>query len=62
MKLYNIIAINTGTGQQVYNENLPWTNEPNDEEIKEFIRFIRPFLKFDQILSTYLRELNENEV
>lgn len=62
MKLYNIIAINTGTGQQVYNENLPWINEPSQDEIKEFICFIRPFLKFDQVLSTYLRELNENEV
>ena len=62
MKLYNITLINTGTGQQVYCENLPWKKEPTLDEIHRFITFIRPFLRFDHISFTFLRDLRENEL
>lgn len=62
MKLYNITLINTGTGQQVYCENLPWKEEPNIDQVYAFITFIRPSLKFDHMSLTYLRDLTENEL
>lgn len=62
MKLYNIVLINTGTGQQVYNENLPWKKEPTLEQVCEFMMFIRPYLKFDSASITFFRDCKENEL
>lgn len=62
MQLYNVTLVNTGTGQQVYNENLPWRNKPTLDDICSFITFIRPSLKFDNIIFTFLRDLRENEI
>lgn len=48
-------------GQRVYDENLPFRDEPEDEDIKDFINFIRPNLKFDYIIFSYVRDLGPKE-
>ncbi len=53
--LYHIELINTGTGQVVYNENLPYHNEPTEEGIKNFIELIRPDLNYDKVTFEYLK-------
>lgn len=59
--LYNIKLINTGTGVKLYDENLPFKKEPSTKDITDFISFIRPWLKYDYIETTFVRKLKENE-
>lgn len=57
--LYNVKLINTGTGQEVYNENLPfYKTEPNDENIIGFVKLIRPDTLFDLIQTTFVGNLD----
>jgi hypothetical protein len=50
-------------GQIVYDENQSFNSnvECNDENIRYFISFIRPNLKYNYILYSYLRDLKLNE-
>ena len=58
--LWNIQLMNTGTGQEVYNENLPYLNsEPTNESIIDFMSLIRPTLRFDSIMFTLVGELDD---
>ncbi len=58
--LWNIRLINTGNGQEVYNENLSFVNcEPTHESIADFMSLIRPSLKYDYADYTFIGELNE---
>lgn len=52
--LYNVQLTNTGSGQIVYSENLPFKKEPTVEDIKSFIKLIRPYLEYDSVSYTYL--------
>ncbi len=57
--LWNIRLFNTGTGQEIYNENQSYYGyEPNNENVKDFIFFIRPSLKYDSIISNFVGNLD----
>lgn len=58
-QLYNIKLINTGSGQEVYNENLPFNDEPIIDDIKAFIKLIQPTLKYDYVDYSFVGCLNE---
>lgn len=56
--LWNLKAINTGNGQEVYCENQSFYGfEPTNENVTDFITFIRPILKFDLVLFTFVGNL-----
>jgi len=62
MNLFNVFLADSN-GQIVYNENLPFRTDENlDQEIKDFIRWIRPTLKFEIINYCFLRKLKSNEL
>lgn len=43
--------------QNVYEENLPFVfNVPNDEDIKSFIKLIKPNLIYDKIEYNFLKD------
>jgi hypothetical protein len=52
----------SNSGQIVYDENLPFRAEPDNESITDFINFIRPNLKFNYILYSFVRDLKQNEI
>lgn len=61
--LWNIKLINTGTGQEVYNENQSFNGfEPNKENITDFISFIRPKLRFDYVDFSFVGNLAEGRL
>ncbi len=61
MMLYNIVLINTGSGTKVYNENLPFRQEPTKDDIIDFMAFIRPAMLFDYREYWFIRDLKPSE-
>jgi len=60
MQLWNIRLINTGSGQEVYNENLSFRSEPVVSDIEGFMRLIRPTLRYDYTDYSFVGNLAEN--
>lgn len=60
--LYNVKLFHNSL--KVYDENLPFNslNSGIEDNIKDFIRFIRPLLQYDYIDTTYIRDLQLNEI
>lgn len=58
--LYTIILKNTGNGETVYKENMPFSKEPTVEEIQDLIKFLRPFLRYDWVDWEYYGTVDYN--
>ena len=58
--LIEVILLNDKTVS--YKENLPFRTDPNEDEVKSFIKLIRPTTKGDHLIMDYIRPLKNIEL
>jgi hypothetical protein len=62
MNIQKLYSIKLFKGKEVvYDENLPFYSIDNiEDDVRGFMKLIRPFLEFDRIEHTYYCDLNPN--